>query len=105
MHYSDIIIDLKNNLNINLKDNLIDVILFGSQITERANKNSDYDILIITNKDVDWKLEKYISDSCYDIELKYGIFIDVHILSKKEINMPRGQQPIFESAIKNGIYA
>ena len=105
MHYYQIISELKDHLKKGLVDNSIEVILFGSQIDGRADNNSDYDILIITSKDVNWKLEKEISDLCLEIELKYEILMDIHILSKNEIDQPRGQQPIFSSALKNGVYA
>ncbi|MGE5355076.1 MAG: nucleotidyltransferase domain-containing protein [Deltaproteobacteria bacterium] len=105
MNYSEILIDLKQSLYNKFNENVKDVILFGSQINEAAPPNSDFDILIIVNRNVNWKLEKQVSDICFDIELKYGIFLDVHILSKDEVEQPRGKQPIFENALKNGIYA
>ncbi len=97
--------DLKNRLSSQLKDNLKEVILFGSQLTENSTKNSDYDILVIVIQKTDWKLERKISDICYEIDLKYGILTDTHILAENEITSPRGRQPIFHNAITQGYRA
>jgi uncharacterized protein len=100
-----IVKDLKNRLSNHLADNLRDVILFGSQLTENNTQDSDYDILIIVKQKTDWQLERQISDICYEIDLKYGIITDTHILSEVEINSPRGRQPIFFNAINQGYHA
>jgi predicted nucleotidyltransferase len=100
-----IIKDLKERLSNHLKDSLKSVILFGSQLTEKNSTESDYDILIVIKGKIDWKLERTISDICYDVELKYGIITDSHILSETELNSPRGKQPIFYNAISQGFYA
>jgi predicted nucleotidyltransferase len=65
--------DLKRSLVENLETNIIDVILFGSQLSKNSHPDSDFDILIILKDNPDWKLEREISDICYDIELKYEI--------------------------------
>jgi uncharacterized protein len=100
-----IVKDLKTRLSSKLADNLKDVILFGSQLTENSSEDSDYDILIIVKEKVDWKLERMISDICYEVDLKYGILTDTHILAENEVNSPRGKQPIFYNAINEGYYA
>ena len=99
-----ILTDLKRKLSARLKGNLVDVVLFGSQLSDSINEDSDYDILIIVKNRTDWKLEREISDLCYDIELAYGILTDTHILSESELESPRGKQPIFINAIEQGFY-
>jgi predicted nucleotidyltransferase len=101
----EILNDLKRNLNVFLGENLKDVILFGSQMTEKSDINSDYDFLIILKNKPDWKLKHSISDICYGIDLKYDIITDTHILSEYEQNTLRGKQPIFINAMKKGIHA
>jgi predicted nucleotidyltransferase len=97
--------DLKNNLIKRLGENLSDIILFGSQLSDSTNQDSDYDILIIVKNKPDWKLEREISDICYEIDLKYGILTDTHILSEAELNTPRGKQSVFVKAINQGFHA
>jgi uncharacterized protein len=100
-----ILTDLKVLLSQKYKDELKDVVLFGSQLKGKATKESDYDILIIFKHPSDWKKEREISDLCYEIELKYGIITDTHILSEDELKNLRGKQPIFANALSNGFHA
>jgi uncharacterized protein len=97
--------ELKDILSKNLGDNLKEVILFGSQAYGGAHADSDYDFLIILEKIPDWKLKRQISDYCYDLDLKYDTFLDVHILGIEELNTLRGKQPIFQTALEKGIRA
>lgn len=97
--------DLNNLLRARFEDNLKDVVLFGSQANGTAHKNSDYDFLILLKEKVDWKVEREISDLCYEIDSKYDIITDFHILSEGELTTIRGRQPIFVDALANGLYA
>jgi len=97
--------ELKKYLLVNFGSGIIDVILFGSQLRSLEFSDSDFDVLIIMDKDYNWKDENRILDLCYDIDLKYNILIDAHIISKNELNSKRGKQPIFINAINSGVYA
>ncbi|HNV81691.1 MAG: nucleotidyltransferase domain-containing protein [Tenuifilaceae bacterium] len=97
--------DLKYRLKSRFSDNLKDVVLFGSHVTGKAHKDSDYDILIVLKQKVDWKTEREISDICYEIDLKYNIITDTHVMSEPELGTLRGKQPIFVNALSNGLYA
>lgn len=97
--------DLKDNLQIQYQDSLKNVILFGSQANDKAHSDSDYDILILLDSDYSGKDENKILEICYEIDLKYNIIIDAHLLSLKELSTIRGKQPIFVNAINSGIYA
>lgn len=100
-----ILSDLKLSLINVFGNNIKDVILFGSQAYGDEKPDSDYDILIILKEKADWKCKRLISDICYEVELKYDIIIDSHILTETELSTIRGKQPIFVNAINNGIYA
>ena len=97
--------DLSNLLRARFADNLKDVVLFGSQANGTAHKDSDYDFLIVLTQKVDWKTEREISDLCYEIDSKYDILTDIHILSEGELSTIRGRQPIFVDALANGLHA
>ena len=97
--------DLSNLLKSKFSDDLKDVVLFGSQLSENANKDSDFDFLIILKQKADWKTEREISDLCYEIDLKYNIITDTHIMSESELTTLRGKQPIFVNALSNGLHA
>lgn len=100
-----ILIDLKQHLKHHYGDSIKDVVLFGSQVRGDSSEYSDYDILIVLDKDYTGKDENKILDLCYDIDLKYDILLDVHLLSKKEMTSERGKQPIFIKALNSGLYA
>jgi len=97
--------ELKNCLQKGYRDSVKDIILFGSQAYGHPTENSDYDVLIVLKKDYTARDENQIFDLCYDINLKYNIIIDAHLISEKELHTIKGKQPIFTKAIKSGIYA
>lgn len=103
--YKNIIDDLSLRLKERFPGDIVDVILFGSRASGSFHKDSDYDILIILKQKADWITEREISDICYDVELKYDIITDTHIISEPELSTLRGKQPIFVNAILNGLYA
>ena len=96
--------ELKDKLNKNLKNTIKEVILFGSQVTNNTHKYSDYDILIIVDTKLTPELKDHIISICYDIDLKYDILTDTHILSTKDLDTLKGKQPIFTNAMNNGIH-
>jgi predicted nucleotidyltransferase len=100
-----ILIDLRQHLQKHYGDSIKYVVLFGSQARGESNEHSDYDILIVLENDYSGKDENIILDLCYDIDLKYNILLDVHLLSQKELSSQRGKQPIFVDALKSGLYA
>ncbi|MEI6048854.1 MAG: nucleotidyltransferase domain-containing protein [Bacteroidota bacterium] len=97
--------ELSHLLKDRFLDDLKDVVLFGSHIYGKAHKYSDYDFLIILKQKVDWKTEREISDICYEIDLKFNIITDIHIIGESELSTLRGKQPIFVNAISNGLHA
>ena len=100
-----ILSDLSRILRAKLLDNLKDVVLFGSQVSGKTGIDSDYAILIILKQKADWKIEREISDLCYEIDLKYNIITDTHVISEPELVTLRGKQPIYTNAIAKGLYA
>jgi predicted nucleotidyltransferase len=97
--------ELKVYLQKGYKDSVKDIILFGSQAYGNPTEISDYDVLIVLKNDYTARDENQIYDLCYDINLKYNIIIDAHLISEKELHTIKGKQPIFTKAIKSGIYA
>lgn len=97
--------DLNFLLKSRFADDLKDIVLFGSQVNGQSHNDSDFDILIILTKKADWKIEREISDLCYEVDLKYNIITDTHVIGEPELNTLRGKQPIFVNAIAKGLYA
>lgn len=98
--------EIKQHLNSHLNNIVADVIIFGSRAKETADKDSDYDFLIVLNADYDQKTKKIINGLCYDFDLNYNIFLDTQIISKSELkNSIRGKHPVFKTALKEGLHA
>lgn len=100
-----IIKDLKNYLVKHYGNDVKEVILFGSHAVAEANADSDIDVLIVLDKPHSKEDENRLLDLCYEIDLKYNILLEIHLLSKPELNALRGKQPIYYSAIQHGVYA
>ncbi len=99
-------IEIKKHLNKDLNNIVTDVVIFGSQIKGTATAESDYDVIIVLNKEYNRKTIRQINDLCYDIDLKYDIFIDSQIISENELQTGlRGKHPIFKLAIIEGLHA
>jgi predicted nucleotidyltransferase len=95
----------KYRLIQNFGNDIQDVILFGSQITDEVHEDSDYDILIVLNRDYDSNYKYKILDVVYEFELNHDIFIDFKIISIQELkDSIRGKQPIFQDAIEKGMH-
>lgn len=106
--HQKIISTIKQRINENHPGLVDDVILFGSRVTGKSivDSDSDYDVLIITAQQVDWKIKKFIREICYDISLKYDILIDSKIISTFEMNNRFwGKHPLYTDAIKDVIHA
>jgi predicted nucleotidyltransferase len=98
--------EIKQHLNSHLNNIIADVIIFGSRAKGTADKDSDYDVLIVLNTDYDQKTKKLINGLCYDFDLNYNIFLDTQIISKSELkNSIRGKHPVFKTALKEGLHA
>lgn len=97
--------ELKHMLKDQFHDDIHDLILFGSRATGRAREDSDYDVLIVLNGAYDWRYKRQIQYACYDIDLKYGIFTDTHIISMDEIQHSlKGQEPLYTNALQKGVH-
>jgi predicted nucleotidyltransferase len=98
--------ELKQLLQEHFHDDIQDVVLFGSQVTGNASEISDYDVLIILRNEYDWKYKKALRYLCYDIALKYDIFLDIKVISLHELHHTiQGKNPLFIDALEHGVFA
>ncbi|MBM3436006.1 MAG: nucleotidyltransferase domain-containing protein [Bacteroidetes bacterium] len=100
-----IVKELKSLLIGNLGDEVAEVVLFGSQLKGSAQPDSDVDVLIVLKSDSGWKNRRKINDLCYEIDLKYDVFLDTQIITVNELQSGlRGKHPVFVNALKEGYH-
>jgi predicted nucleotidyltransferase len=83
-------------------DDKAQIILFGSRARGDANKDSDWDILIITDKKVGLNLQNDIRDKVYDIELEYLQPVSTIIFDKPHWNKI-SITGFYENVMKEGV--
>jgi uncharacterized protein len=80
------------------------VILFGSQARGVVNENSDFDILILLDKEkITRDDEKNVKYPLYDIEYETGKIISPLVLSKKEWEQKHKITPFYSNIVNEGI--
>ncbi len=107
---------MKSIKNLKLKDNEIkainalkktildlypdaEIILFGSRARGDYDEDSDVDILILLNTEVNSKLEEKIIGDIYDIELKYDLIFGILIKNINEWNYHYSGNPFLKENI------
>ena len=81
-----------------------EIILFGSRATNKADKYSDYDLLVIFNSDLSHENKMTIATKIRcNMAIKF-IDADVLVRTKKDVEQGRNQiGSVIKSAIREGI--
>jgi len=107
LEISTVLQELKRILTEQFQNVIKDVVLFGSRASGTAHADSDYDVLIVLKRRTyTWKEKKAIRYACYDVALRYDIFLDVKVISQYELDHTlQGTHPLFTEALAHGVYA
>ena len=80
-----------------------EVYLFGSQARGDARKLSDWDLLILLNKEqISFEEETQIMDDFYELELETGEVISPLIYTKTEWELNHRMTPLYTNISKEG---
>jgi predicted nucleotidyltransferase len=82
---------------------LATAILFGSRATGNFRKDSDWDILILTDKSIRVVNEQLFRDDLYDIELETGEAISTLVYNITDWNTKLSSTPLYNAVKKSGI--
>jgi len=89
---------------ISSKEPRADVILFGSRARQDFHADSDWDILVLMDKDkISLADEQSLRHSLYDIELDTGEVLSLLIYSKNDWNNKLKVTPLYKNVKKEGI--
>jgi len=80
------------------------IYLYGSRSRGTAKDNSDWDLLILLNRDdISNEVEREITYSLYDLEFDTGEVISPMIYSEKEWNSKYKVTPFYQNVMREGI--
>lgn len=102
---NNILEEFTNKVKILLGDRVNKIILYGSYARGDYKKNSDIDVMILTDLDFQ-EIEEYrdkISDIAYDIELEKGIIISPIIKNTDNYNARINIVPFYMNVQKEGV--
>jgi uncharacterized protein len=88
---------------VNAVDPTAEIILFGSRARGDAHKDSDWDILILTDGQADLAVERKFRDTLYDIELETGESLSVFVYSKNDWHSKQRISPFYQNVTGEGI--
>lgn len=81
-----------------------EVILYGSRARGEAGAHSDWDILVLTDRDVDLELEETVWDHLYRLELETAELISAIVKNRQEWATPlSAASPLHERITLDGI--
>jgi predicted nucleotidyltransferase len=89
--------------NINVIDPEAEVILYGSRARGEEHVGSDWDILVLTDYDVDIQIERKFRNNLYDLELELGEPFSIFVYSKNDWHTKQKITPFYHNVSMEGL--
>ena len=89
--------------NISDIDPKAQIILYGSRARGNERKDSDWDLLVLTDYPVDLNKEREFRNHLYDLELETGEPFSLFAYSNAEWETKQKVTPFYQSVTKEGI--
>ena len=96
-----IIEKIKNELKISYPD-FRGIYSYGSQVKGYARQDSDYDLVFVFDREIDWKFKEEIIEYVYKYEVENCIIIDVKVYSVQQLN--EVEIPFRRNVINDGVF-
>ncbi len=85
-------------------DPTTDVILYGSRARGDEKKDSDWDLLILTEYSTNLMTERKFRDKLYDLELETGEAFSVFVYSKSDWQTKQRITPFYHNVSQEGLW-
>jgi predicted nucleotidyltransferase len=79
------------------------VIIFGSRARGDAKKDSDWDILILTDYPVTTEIERSFRNNLFDIEIETGEVFSTFVYQKQIWNTKHRVTPLYRNIKREGV--
>ena len=85
------------------RDSSAKIYLYGSRAKGNAHKDSDWDLLILLNREkITSEIENKITSPLYDLEFETGEVISPMVYTLKEWNTKYNVTPFYKNVMKEG---
>ena len=85
------------------RDSSAKIYLYGSRAKGNAHKDSDWDLLILLNREkITSEIENKITSPLYDLEFETGEIISPMVYTLKEWNTKYNVTPFYKNVMKEG---
>ena len=85
------------------RDSSAKIYLYGSRAKGNARKDSDWDLLILLNREkITSEIENKITSPLYDLEFETGEIISPMVYTLKEWNTKYNVTPFYKNVMKEG---
>lgn len=94
--------ELKNLLNNKYGTLIEQIYCYGSRVYAQR-ENTDFDMLLVTQRKIDWKEERVIYKDIFRFGLDKDVQFDVKFFSSEEVNLTYRQMPFLKNVLSYGI--